>query len=138
MTKKNRPQKISWTPNLNFAFRALKESLLTSSVLLCPDYGKPFLVQTDASHHGVGAVLSQQDEKGIKRPVAFYSRKLLPRELNYSAMEKECLAIVNSLRGSSPWMKIHCPDRPPSSTLPPTNAEFKLQVDEMGSSTITI
>ena len=98
MTKKNRPQKISWTPSLNFAFRALKESLLTSSVLLCPDYGKPFLVQTDASHRGVGAVLSQQDEKGIERPVAFYSRKLLPRELNYSATEKECLAIVNSLK----------------------------------------
>ena len=88
MTKKNRPQKISWTPSLNFAFRALKESLLTIETI--PSTNRCFTPW-------VGAILSQQDEKGIERPMAFYSRKLLPRKLNYSAMEKECLAIVNSL-----------------------------------------
>ena len=48
---------------------------------------------TDASGCGVGAVLSQHDDEGIDHPVAYYSRKLLPREQKYSTVEQECLAI---------------------------------------------
>ena len=51
-----------------------------------------FVLQTDASDRGVGAVLSQRDDDGVDHPVAFYSRKLLPREERYSTIEK-CLAI---------------------------------------------
>ena len=58
-----------------------------------PDFTRQFILQTDASNRGVGAVLSQLDDDEIERPVAYYSRKLLPREENYSAVEKECLAI---------------------------------------------
>ena len=54
---------------------------------------KEFILQTDASERGIGAVLSQCDENGTEHPVAFYSRKLLPREVKYSTIEKECLAI---------------------------------------------
>ena len=42
---------------------------------------------------GYRAVLSQLDEEGKDRPVAYYSRKLLPREQRYSTIEQECLAI---------------------------------------------
>ena len=41
----------------------------------------------------MGAVLSQRDDDEIERPIAYYSRKLLPREERYSTVEKECLAI---------------------------------------------
>ena len=58
-----------------------------------PDFEKRFILQTDASDRGIGAVLSQLDDDGIDRPIAFYSRKLLPREQRYSTIEKECLAI---------------------------------------------
>ena len=51
------------------------------------------MLQTDASDLGVGAVLSQYDDNGHDHPVAYFSRKLLPREVNYSTVEKECLAI---------------------------------------------
>ena len=54
---------------------------------------KEFLLQTDASDVGVGAVLSQLDEEGTDHPVAYYSRKLLIREQKYTTIEKECLAI---------------------------------------------
>ena len=51
------------------------------------------VVQTDASERGVGAVLSQQSVDGQDHPLAFFSKKLLPREQRYSTVEKECLAI---------------------------------------------
>ena len=54
---------------------------------------KPFILQTDASSDGIGAILLQEEEQ-VKHPVAFASKKLLPRERNYSTIEREALAIV--------------------------------------------
>jgi len=59
---------------------------------------KPFILQTDASHYGLGAVLSQEGQDGCEHPVAYASRKLLPREVKYAVIEKECLAIVWALK----------------------------------------
>ena len=67
-------------------------------VLRVVDPTKAYVLQTDASERGLGAVLSQRDQKGEEHPVAFTSRKLLPREMNYSTIEKECLAIVWALK----------------------------------------
>ena len=75
------------------AFDQLKDSLCASPVLKSPDWNKPFVLQTDASDRGVGAVLSQSEDDGNDRPVAYFSRKLLRREERYSTIEKECLAI---------------------------------------------
>jgi hypothetical protein len=58
-----------------------------------PDLSEPFVLQTDASNQGLGAILLQEVE-GVKHPIMFASRKLLPREQNYSTIERECLAIV--------------------------------------------
>ena len=52
-----------------------------------------FILQMDASDHGIGAVLSQRDQDEDYHPIAYYSRKLLPREQRYSTIEKECLTI---------------------------------------------
>ena len=93
LTKKSAPNKIVWTAECDMAFRSLQEALGSSSVLRSPDFDRTFILQTDASNRGVGAVLSQLDDDGTERPVAFYSRKLLPREERYSTIEKECLAI---------------------------------------------
>ena len=59
---------------------------------------KEFIVQTDASGRGLGAVLSQMGPDGQEHPVRFLSRKLLPREQKYAAVELECLAIVWALQ----------------------------------------
>ena len=58
-----------------------------------PDFDKEFILRTDASDYGIGAVLLQEHED-VKFPVAYASKKLLKREVNYSVIEKECLAIV--------------------------------------------
>ena len=58
-----------------------------------PGFHETFFLQMDASDRGLGAVLSQLDDEGKDHPVAYYSRKLLPREERYSTVEKECLAI---------------------------------------------
>ena len=62
-------------------------------MLQSPDFQKDFILQTDASDRGVGAVLSQLDADNLDHPVAYFSRKLLPREMRYSTVEKECLAV---------------------------------------------
>ena len=93
LTRKDAPDRVIWTPQCQNAFDQLKNVLCFSAVLNSPNFSRQFVLQTDASNRGVGAVLSQYDDEGVERPVAYYSCKLLPREENYSAVEKECLAI---------------------------------------------
>jgi phospholipid-translocating ATPase len=65
--------------------------------LQAPDFSRGFILQTDASNRGVGAVLSQRDAEGRDHAVGYFSKKLLPREESYSTVEKECLAIKLSV-----------------------------------------
>ena len=75
------------------AFAELKRRLTTYPVLKSPDLSQPFVLQTNASGRGIGVVLSQYGPDGEEHPVAYYSRKLLPREEWYATVEKECLPI---------------------------------------------
>jgi len=93
LTRKNAPSDVKWSEQCTRAFAELKRRLCTTPVLSSPDFERPFTLQTDASERGVGAVLSQHSEDGEEHPVAFFSRKLLPREEKYATIEKECLAI---------------------------------------------
>ena len=93
LTRKSEPEKLAWTPKCSEAFEKLKRMLTSTPVIWNPDFQRPFILQTDASDQGVGAVLSQCDDEGHDHPVAYFSRKLLPREVKYSTVEKECLAI---------------------------------------------
>ena len=90
LTKKFAPVNVCWTEECN---RALKSLLCSSPILYSPDLGREFVLQTDASDRGVGAVLSQKMSDGEEHPIAYYSRKLPPREERYSTVEKECLAV---------------------------------------------
>ncbi|XP_049323293.1 zinc finger and SCAN domain-containing protein 12 [Astyanax mexicanus] len=92
LTLKSGKNPVHWTENCKKAFQALKDVLCSEPVLVSPDFNKPFTVQVDASAVGIGAVLVQ-GVKGEERPVLYLSRKLLPREMRYSTVEKEALAI---------------------------------------------
>jgi hypothetical protein len=63
------------------------------NLLIRPDFTKPFILQTDASALGLGAVLSQQVE-GKDRPIAYASRRTSRTEAKYGATQLEALAIV--------------------------------------------
>lgn len=98
LTQKGQPEKVQFTELYRDAFEMLKGLLLRAPILHVAEPGKPFILQTDAYDRGLGAVLSQKDEKRDKHPVAYASQKLFLREINYSVIEKECLAIVWALR----------------------------------------
>ena len=70
----------------------LKEKLQKSSVLISPDFKKPYIIQTDASKKGLGCVISQEVDNEL-RPTKFGGRVLSKSELNYDTTTKELLAI---------------------------------------------
>ncbi len=92
---------ITWTEECDSAFNILKKQMCSCPVLKSPDFTKEFVVQVDASAVGIGAVLAQGDA-GEERPIVYLSRKLLPRETQYSTVEKEGLAIKWAL-GTTCW-----------------------------------
>ena len=93
LLRKGSPEKVVWTPDCESALLSIQKLLTEDPVLIIPNLHDEFIVRTDASDYGIGAVLLQ-DRQGVLMPCRFASRKLLPRETNYSAIERECLAIV--------------------------------------------
>jgi hypothetical protein len=93
LTRETSAKQIVWTDDCETAFKKIRDVLTSAPVLKLPELSEQFVVRTDASGSGVGAVLLQAC-KGVLHPVMFVSRKLLDRETRYSTIERECLAIV--------------------------------------------
>ena len=74
---------FQWTAKCEEAFQELKKRLTEAPVLAFPVFHQGFLLDTDASGVGLGAVLAQKQEDGSVRPVAYASRTLQPHEKNY-------------------------------------------------------
>ena len=83
-----------WSPECEIVFWELKERLTTSPVVAYPDFNRAFIVETDASAQGIGAVLSQQQEDQRLHAIAYPSRALSPVEQRYSITELDTLAVV--------------------------------------------
>ena len=69
-----------WEPAHHEAFCQLKQLLISAPVLAFPDFTKDFILETDASGVGLGAILAQADEDGIVHPIAYASRTLQQHE----------------------------------------------------------
>ncbi|XP_056118703.1 uncharacterized protein LOC130096084 [Rhinichthys klamathensis goyatoka] len=94
-SKRGQEITTAWSEQCEEAFQALKQVLTTAPVLAYADFTRPFILEVDASHVGLGAVLSQEFD-GKVRPVAYASRSLRPAERNsatYSSMRLEFLAL---------------------------------------------
>lgn len=91
LTHKN--HKFVWTPVCEASFQDVKQCLISSPILACPDFSEEFILQADASQIGLGCVLCQKFQDGEK-VISYASRTLTPQESKYSTTELECLAVL--------------------------------------------
>ncbi|GFX09382.1 retrovirus-related Pol polyprotein from transposon 412 [Trichonephila clavipes] len=96
-------QKFIWTVDCNNAFNKLKDALTSAPILAYPEIGKQFILDTDASHESIGAVLSQEID-GQERAIAYFSKCLSKPERNYCVTRKELLAIVKAVEHFHPYL----------------------------------
>lgn len=86
-----------WSEEADDAFRELKRRLVSAPILAYPRYSDPFILDTDASDRGIGAVLSQIQD-GKERVIGYGSRTLTKAERNYCVTRREMLAVVTFTR----------------------------------------
>ena len=89
---------FSWTPECKNSFNFLKTQLTSAPILTLPNWSRSFMLDTDASDTGIGAVLSQLQEEGSECVVAYASRVLSKQERNYCVTRRELLAVVAFLQ----------------------------------------
>ena len=92
-----------WGLEAEQAFQKLKAGLLSAPILGYPDPKSQYILDTDASDVGVGAVLSQLQE-GRERVVTYYSKTLSPSERNYCVTRKELLAVIKAVKHFRPYL----------------------------------
>ena len=89
---------FNWTIECQEAFDHLRHRLTTAPVLALPDYSKPFILDTDASDTGIGAVLSQLVDDGRGCVIAYGSRLLTKAERRYCVTRRELLVFTSHFR----------------------------------------
>lgn len=103
LTEKNRP--FIWDQECDQALNQIKEHLVSAPILACPDFSLPFIVETDASDFGLGAILSQKQEDGEK-VICYLSRSLTKAERKYTTTEKELLAVLFAVEKLRPYLEM--------------------------------
>ena len=86
--------RIYWSPECQQSFENLKARLSEAPILAYPSFERDFVLETDASLSGLGAVLSQEQSDGKSHPISYVSRALAPPEKNYRITDLETLAVV--------------------------------------------
>jgi len=86
--------KFKWEKRHQEAFDGLKQAMMSAPTLGFPDPNLPFILDCDASDYACGAELSQEDEDGNVRVIAFGSKAFTKEQRNYCVTRKELLAIV--------------------------------------------
>ncbi|GJZ29099.1 retrotransposon-related protein [Tanacetum coccineum] len=83
---------FGWNPTAQEAFDKLKQTMVEAPVLKLPNFNELFVIETDASQTGIGAVLQQGGH-----PVSYYSKSLATRHQTLSTYEKELLSVIQAL-----------------------------------------
>jgi hypothetical protein len=96
LTREDTP--FLWTDKHTQAFNKLKNAFTSATLLAHFNPEKPLVLETDASDFALAGILSQESEEGILKPIAFFSRKMVPAELNYEIHDKEMLAIISCFK----------------------------------------
>ena len=91
--KDKKSEHVDLSPEAREAFDRLKAACLQAPILSFPDFNKPFLLETDASGRGLGAVLSQKQADGRYHPIAYASHVMNETEQRYHSNKQEFLAL---------------------------------------------
>ena len=89
---------FAWTKPCQATFEELRRRLISAPVLAYPDFNCQFILDTDASDVGIGGVLSQVDDEGRERVVAYGSRLLSKPERRYCVTRRELLTVLTFTR----------------------------------------
>lgn len=89
-------KRFEWSPECQESFDRVKTMVAANPMTFLPDLNEPFIVTTDASDTGMGAVLSQTID-GERRVIEFASKHFTPTQQRYSTIEKEATAILFAL-----------------------------------------
>lgn len=84
---------FAWSTAADDSFVVLKAAMTSAPVLRLPDFSNLFVVETDTSGYGIGAVLLQENH-----PLVFFSKKLGPHRQVTSTYHKELYAIVEAVQ----------------------------------------
>ncbi|KAF9752811.1 Transposon Ty3-G Gag-Pol polyprotein, partial [Nosema granulosis] len=95
--KKNSSKRIEMTEEQLRSFQITKEKICKSAIRAQPCFDREFILTTDASDTGIGAVLSQKDENGKERMISAFSKRLDKCQKNYSVTDKELLGLVKGI-----------------------------------------
>ena len=98
---------FKWSEICDKAFQLLQTLLTTAPLLIFPNFDKEFILETDVSILGLGAVLAQQTDAGHVFPITFASRTLQKHEKNYCSFELEALAVVWAVKHFQPYLYGH-------------------------------
>ena len=110
LTAKHTP--FVWGAEQKAAFEDLKRCFVEAPTLRVFDPDRTCVFESDCSNTSLGCTLSQYDDDGVLHPVAFYSRRLLPPEMNYPIHDKELLAIIAGFQQWRPELSSADPKDP--------------------------
>jgi hypothetical protein len=94
-----------WQDSHEKSFRAFQKAFFIAPVLATYDYDRKTVLETNASDWASEGILSQFDDKGTFKPVAYFSAKHFAAECNYEIYDKKLLAIIKCLEKWQPKLQ---------------------------------
>ncbi|KAI3446917.1 hypothetical protein Pfo_003582 [Paulownia fortunei] len=98
---------FEWDESCRNAFKSIKAYLMKPPVLAAPVPGRPLILYIAAQYRSVGALLAQENNDGKESALYYLSRMMTPNELNYSLIEKICLALIFVIQKLKYYFQAH-------------------------------